>query len=90
MIIACPGLPGRRAPVTISSSRSKIRLTVAVLSAAAVAVAAAVTVLTKPNVAEAAGEVVAAALVEDEGADCPVPGSVTLTANSRLPDPFRR
>ncbi|HZM74460.1 MAG TPA: cellulose-binding domain-containing protein [Candidatus Limnocylindrales bacterium] len=76
--------------MTISSSRSKIRLTVAVLSVAAVAVTAAVTVLTRPTTAEAAGDVVAAALVEDEGADCPVPGTVSLTANSRLPDPFRR
>ncbi|GIF75258.1 glucuronyl esterase domain-containing protein [Asanoa siamensis] len=31
----------------------------------------------------------AAAAVEDEGAGCPVPGSVSLTATSRLPDPFR-
>jgi hypothetical protein len=75
--------------VTISSSRSKIRLTVVVLTATAVAVGAAVTVLTKPSTAVAAGDIGIAA-VEDEGAACPVPGTVSLTANSRLPDPFRR
>ena len=74
--------------MTISLSRSKIRLTVAVLSVAAITVAGAVTVLTTSPTAVAADVVIAA--VEDEGANCPVPGSVSLTANSRLPDPFRR
>lgn len=73
----------------ISSSRSKIRLTVVALTVSAVAVTGAVTVLTRPTNAAAAGDVGIAA-VEDDGANCPVPGNVSLTANSRLPDPFRR
>ncbi|GAA1878275.1 glucuronyl esterase domain-containing protein [Asanoa iriomotensis] len=32
----------------------------------------------------------AAAAVEDDGAGCPVPGTGALTANPRLPDPFRK
>ena len=78
--------------MTISSSRSRIRLTAAVLSMAAVVVAGAVTVLTRATTAAnaaAAGDIGIAA-VEDEGANCPVPGTVSLTSNSRLPDPFRR
>ena len=74
--------------MTISSSRSKIRLTVVALTASAVAVAGAVTVLTRPHVAAAADVGIAA--VEDDGANCPALGNVSLTANSRLPDPFRR
>jgi hypothetical protein len=74
--------------VTISSSRSRIRLAVAVLSVAAITVTAAVTILTRPSTARA-GDIGIAA-VEDEGANCPVPGNVALTSNARLPDPFRR
>jgi Cellulose binding domain len=76
--------PGRRALVSISSGRSKIRSTVAALSVAALAAAAAVTAVTITTAAPAA------AAVEDDSAGCPVPGSVSLTANPRLPDPFRR
>ncbi|MBF9135066.1 cellulose-binding protein, partial [Plantactinospora sp. S1510] len=75
-----------------SSGRSRISSTVAVLAAAALAVAGAVTVVARTAIAEAApvGAVVAAAAVEDEGADCPVSLPGSLTANSRLPDPFRK
>ncbi|WP_424532659.1 cellulose binding domain-containing protein [Sphaerisporangium viridialbum] len=71
----------------ISSVRSKIRSTVAVLAAAAtVAVGGAVTVGAEAAAPLAAG-------VEDEGADCAVPGlpdSGSLPTNSRLPDPFKK
>jgi hypothetical protein len=70
--------------VIISSNRSKIRSTIVMLAIAALAVAGVVTVVTRTTTAAAA-----AAAVEDEGADCPVTLPGTLTANSRLPDPFR-
>jgi hypothetical protein len=71
--------------VIISSGRSKIRSTVVVLAAAAtLAVAGAVTV-----VAAGAAAPVATG-VEDEGADCAVSLPGSLTANSKLPDPFKR
>ncbi|RKR92878.1 cellulose binding domain-containing protein [Micromonospora pisi] len=75
----------------ISSGRSRIRSSVVLLAVAALAVTGAVTVVTQTTTAQAAADnLVAAAAVEDEGADCPVPGAVSLTANSRLPDPFRK
>jgi hypothetical protein len=71
--------------VIISSGRSKIRSTVVVLAAAAtLGVAGAVTV-----VAAGAAAPVATG-VEDEGADCAVSLPGSLTANSKLPDPFKR
>ncbi|WP_422770437.1 cellulose binding domain-containing protein [Plantactinospora sp. WMMC1484] len=72
-----------------SSGRSTIRSTVVVLATAALAVAGTVTVVARTTTAEAAGSVLAASSVEDEGADCPVP-SGSSTSNSRLPDPFRK
>ena len=68
----------------ISSGRSKIRSTVFMLAVAALAVTGAVTVVAGTTTAEAAVP------AEDEGADCPVPGSGSSPANSRLPDPFRK
>jgi hypothetical protein len=76
--------------MSISLSRSKLRLTVVALTASTVAVVGAVTVLTRPTTAAVAAGDVGIAAVEDEGVNCPVPGNVSLTANSRLPDPFRR
>jgi hypothetical protein len=78
--------------VIIRSGRSRIRSTIVVLAVTALAVAGAVTVVARTTTAEAfaVGLAAVAASVEDEGADCPVPGSVSLTANSRLPDPFRK
>ncbi|MEV6693593.1 cellulose binding domain-containing protein [Micromonospora sp. NPDC051196] len=56
-----------------------------------VVVVAAVTVTAQHRTARASGsEVLVAASVEDEGADCPVTNPGQLTANPRLPDPFRR
>jgi hypothetical protein len=70
--------------VSISSSRSKLRSTVVALAAAALAATGTVTVVTLSTSAPAA------AAVEDDSAGCPAPGNVSLTSNSRLPDPFRR
>jgi hypothetical protein len=69
--------------VSISSGRSKARTTVVVLTIAALAIAGAVTVVATTTTA-------LAATVEDEGADCAVTLPGSLTANSRLPDPFRK
>lgn len=75
----------------ISSGRPRLRTTVAALSAAALTVTGAVTAVAGFTAAEAAaGEVAAAALVEDDGTDCPVPDPDPLTSNPRLPDPFKR
>src|SRR5690606_28282778 len=63
--------------------RSKIRSAVVVLAAAALSAAGAVAVIATTTTP-------AAAAVEDDSAGCPVPGSVPLTSNPRLPDPFRR
>jgi hypothetical protein len=70
--------------VIISSGRSKIRSTIVMLAVAALAIAGAVTVVA----AEAAAPV--ATGVEDEGADCAVSLPGSLTANSKLPDPFKK
>jgi hypothetical protein len=70
--------------VIINSGRSQIRSTIVMLAIAALVVAGAVAVITKTtNAAAAAG-------AEDDGADCPVSLPGSLTANSRLPDPFRK
>jgi chitodextrinase len=69
-----------------SLARSKVRSAiVALTAAAALSLAGAVTV--------APTEAAAAAGVENEGADCVVPGlpdAGSLPTNSRLPDPFRK
>ncbi|GAA3592454.1 hypothetical protein GCM10022419_089150 [Nonomuraea rosea] len=69
-----------------SLARSKIRSAIVALTvAAALSLAGAVTV--------APTEAAAAAGVENEGADCVVPGlpdAGSLPTNSRLPDPFRK
>jgi hypothetical protein len=70
----------------ISSGRFTIRSTIAMPVVAALAVAGVVTAGTVTAQASA----VAAAPVEDDGAGCPVSLPGSLTANSRLPDPFRK
>jgi hypothetical protein len=88
--------PGRRSHpkeglVNPSSGRYPIRTTVVVLSLAALAIAGGTSVIAQTPTAEAAAPAsLLAATVEDEGADCPVSLPGSLTANSRLPDPFRR
>jgi hypothetical protein len=72
--------------VIIYLGRSKIRSTVVVLAVAALAVAGAVTVATSSLGAAA----LVAIGVEDEGADCAVSLPGSLTANAKLPDPFKR
>jgi hypothetical protein len=77
--------------VIISSGRSTIRSTIIILTMAALMVAGAVTSVARTMTAEAAvGRLAAAGPVEDEGADCPVSLPGSLTADSRLPDPFKR
>ncbi|WP_433533288.1 cellulose binding domain-containing protein [Micromonospora sp. CA-263727] len=74
-----------------SPGRASLRSTVVVLLVAALALAAAVTVVARTTAAQAApGSLAAVASVEDEGADCPATNPGALTANSRLPDPFRK
>jgi hypothetical protein len=68
--------------VIINLGRSKIRSTVIVLAVAALAVAGAVTAATI-SLGATAG-------VEDEGAGCAVSLPGSLTANSKLPDPFKK
>ncbi len=70
--------------MNISSGRVKLRSAVIVLAVSALTVAGAVTVVV------GATPEAAAAAVEDDGADCPVPSSVPLTSNSKLPDPFKK
>jgi hypothetical protein len=72
----------KESPVIINSGRAQTRPTV-VLLAAALAVAGVLTVVARTTPAFAA-------TVEDEGADCAVTLPGSLTASSRLPDPFRR
>ncbi|MEU8261932.1 cellulose binding domain-containing protein [Micromonospora sp. NPDC048999] len=74
----------------ISSGRPKIRSTVVVLAAAVLALAGAVTIVARTPTAEAASLLAAAGPVEDEGTDCSVPDPGSLTANAKLPDPFKR
>ncbi|WP_422770472.1 cellulose-binding protein [Plantactinospora sp. WMMC1484] len=71
--------------MTIRSGRSRFRSTVVALAVAALAVGGAATVVFQTTTPARA-----ASPVEDEGADCPVSVPGSLTANSRLPDPFRR
>jgi hypothetical protein len=72
--------------VIINLGRSQLRSTIVVLAVAALAVAGAVTVATSSLGAAA----LAAIGVEDEGADCAVTLPGSSTANSKLPDPFKR
>lgn len=62
----------------IHSGRSKIRSTVVMLAVAALATAGSTTTATA-----------AAGPVEDDGAGCPVTLPGSLTANAKLPDPFK-
>ncbi|MCA2216570.1 cellulose-binding protein, partial [Wangella sp. NEAU-J3] len=69
--------------------RSKLR--VAVVAAVSVSVLAVGAVATfGPRSASARAAVVAAAGVEDEGANCVVPEPGGAVSNARLPDPFLR
>jgi Glucuronyl esterase, fungi/Cellulose binding domain len=68
--------------VISSSGRSPTRSTVIALAAAALAIAAVTTTT-------AGGAALAATGVEDEGANCAVSLPSTLTANAKLPDPFK-
>ncbi|GGM66965.1 hypothetical protein GCM10011608_60310 [Micromonospora sonchi] len=62
-----------------------------VLAVTALALGATTWVVARSSLARAAAVGLAAvAPVEDEGADCPVPGSTLPPASSRLPDPFRK
>jgi hypothetical protein len=74
--------------VIISSGRSMIRSTVVVLAVAALAVAGAE--IANTTAAMAAGSLAATTPVEDEGTDCAVTMPGSLTANSKLPDPFKK
>lgn len=71
----------------IRSDRFMVRSTVVMLAVAALAAAGAVTVMARTTTAEAS---VVAAGVEDDGADCPVSLPGSLTANVKLPDPFKK
>src|SRR2546429_2865303 len=79
---------GRRVQVIIRSSRSKIRSTVVMLAVAALAIAGMVTATASSAITE--GSVMAAGAVEDDGASCPVTLPGSLTAVSKLPDPFMK
>ncbi|WBB52505.1 cellulose-binding protein [Verrucosispora sp. WMMD573] len=70
----------------IRSVRSRFRLVLAALAVGALAVGG--TAIGVANNSTAA--LAAASAVEDEGVDCSVSLPGSLTANSRLPDPFRR
>ncbi len=70
--------------MTISSGHSRIRTALVALAAATtLAVAGAVTLIT-------AGAANAAVGVEDDGADCAVSLPGSLTADAKLPDPFKK
>ncbi|ASW55359.1 hypothetical protein [Plantactinospora sp. KBS50] len=75
----------------IRSGRSGLRSATVMAAVAALVIAGAVTGVVRTTLAEAAaGAMLAATGVEDEGANCAVslPGSVPAT--SRLPDPFKK
>ncbi|GIF99409.1 glucuronyl esterase domain-containing protein [Catellatospora citrea] len=78
---------GKSALAAVGAGRSTIRSTIVALTVTALAFAGAVAVITTTLPAEAAA---LAAAVEDEGADCPVTLPGSLTANPRLPDPFKK
>ncbi|MET7671551.1 glucuronyl esterase domain-containing protein [Micromonospora luteifusca] len=63
------------------------------LAVAALTVAGSVSVVARTTTAQAAADVLAAAAVEDEGADCAVSGLPdlgSLPTNAKLPDPFKK
>ncbi|MFG1868059.1 glucuronyl esterase domain-containing protein [Micromonospora arborensis] len=63
------------------------------LAVAALTVAGSVSVVARTTTAQAAADVLAAAAVEDEGADCAVSGLPdvgALPTNAKLPDPFKK
>jgi hypothetical protein len=60
------------------------------LSLATLTVTGAATLLTRSSTDAAAADDITIAAAEDEGADCPVTLPGSLTASSRLPDPFRK
>ncbi|MFC0527768.1 glucuronyl esterase domain-containing protein [Phytohabitans kaempferiae] len=71
--------------------RSRVRSLGVVLAVSALTVVGTVAVVARTTTARAADAgLLAASTVEDEGADCPVPGSANVPATSRLPDPFRK
>jgi hypothetical protein len=74
--------------VIISSGRLKIRSLVVALAVAAFAFAGAATVIARTSTAEAAAPPPTG--VEDDGADCAVTLPSSLTANAKLPDPFKK
>ncbi|NYH43967.1 hypothetical protein HNR22_003694 [Micromonospora jinlongensis] len=79
--------------MNISSGRSGIRSAVVALAVAALTIAGSVSVTTRTTTAHAATGVMAAAAVEDEGADCAVSGLPdlgSLPTNAKLPDPFKK
>ncbi|MEU4476232.1 cellulose binding domain-containing protein [Micromonospora sp. NPDC023888] len=79
--------------MTIHSGRSGIRSTVVALAVAALAVVGSASVVARTTVAQAAPGVLAAATVEDEGADCVVSGLPDLNSlptNAKLPNPFQK
>jgi hypothetical protein len=74
--------------VSTDSGRFTIRSTIVALAVAALAVAGATTLVPRATPAQAA-----AAAVEDEGANCPVPSlpdAGSLPTEAKLPDPFKR
>ena len=70
-----------------SSVRARCRATITLLAVAALGIAGLSTVVAGSAAADVG---VAAAGVEDDGVGCPVTLPGSLTANSRLPDPFRK
>ncbi|PWR05410.1 cellulose-binding protein, partial [Micromonospora acroterricola] len=79
----------------ISSGRSRTRPAVVALAVAALTVAGSVTVVARTTTTAGAAVAgpTAAAQVEDEGADCAVPGLPdvgSLPTNAKLPDPFKK
>ncbi|MFI9009845.1 cellulose binding domain-containing protein [Actinosynnema sp. NPDC053489] len=68
----------------------KVRTAVLASAVAALALAGTVTAVARSAAPTAAGDVVASAGVEDDGADCPVGVPGSFPSNSRLPDPFTR
>lgn len=90
-VVVASAPTGRKALVIISSGRSRIRSTVVVLAVSALATVGALTAAARTTTAAAApGDLPAAAVVEDDGIDCPVSLPDSLPTNARLPDPFQR
>ncbi|XVS60824.1 endo-1,4-beta-xylanase [Actinosynnema sp. CA-299493] len=68
----------------------RVRSAVLVFVVAVLALVGTLTAVARSTTASAAGDVVALAGVEDDGADCPVSPPGSFPSNSRLPDPFTR